>query len=261
LADEQQTTSGRELIPVLLYHSVNERPAPEIAGYCVSPAEFERQIAAVAESGREAIDFTELARRLAAGSAPALQNCVCVTFDDGWRDNLEAADTLARHGVPATVFVTSGTLGDPGYLTPEELRELAARPGIEIGAHSRTHPRLDELGDREIADEIGGSRADLAQITGSEPASFAYPHGNHDRRVLAATRAAGYTGAAAVKNALSHATDDPFAVARWTITDRSDTAQVCALLAGRGAPRAWQGERLRTRAHRVLRRARRRLGA
>ncbi len=250
---------NQELIPVLLYHSVSDAPPETIADFAVTPAEFERQIAHLAASGRRAVTFSELGASLAAGDTAALQNVVCVTFDDGWVDNIEAAATLARHDVPATIFVTSDFIGRDGYVDRTQLAALSAMPGIEIGAHSVTHPRLDELGRDTIELELTQSRRELESLTGGPVTTFAYPHGNYDGRVLKAVSDAGYVSAAAVKNALSHPGDDPYAVARWTVTADSDSAEIERLLNGEGAPLAWPGERLRTRGYRTWRRIKRRL--
>jgi hypothetical protein len=103
------------------------------------------------------------------------------------------------------------------------------------------------------------SRTELEEITGSPVLSFSYPHGAYDRRARVAVVAAGYRSAAAVKNAVSHLGDDPFAIARWTVTAGTPAARIADVLEGRGVPRAWRGERLRTRGYRVARRQRRRL--
>jgi peptidoglycan/xylan/chitin deacetylase (PgdA/CDA1 family) len=243
---------------VLLYHSVSDDPAPGIADFAVSPEVFAEQIAAVVDSGREVVDFAELGARLTAGNDAALENLACVTFDDGWEDNLAAAEILAAHNVPATVFVTTGFIGEDGFLDSAGVTALGASPGIEIGAHTVNHPRLDELSADAVVAELTQSRRELESLVSGPVGTFAYPHGNYDRSVLAAVREAGYSAAAAVKNALSHAGDDPFAVARWTITSGSDAAEVERLLAGEG-PVAWKGERLRTRGFRIARKLKRRL--
>jgi hypothetical protein len=71
--------------------------------------------------------------------------------------------------------------------------------------------------------------------------------------------AAGFTSAAAVKNALSHPADDVFAIARWTLMRDTATVALARVLAGQDLPLAWARERHRTRAAREVRRMRRRL--
>ena len=97
-----------------------------------------------------------------------------------------------------------------------------------------SHPHLDELPARVAAAEISDSRRQLEEHLGSSVATFAYPHGDHGRRVRAAVIAAGFSSAAAVKNALSHRGDDPFAIARWTVMHDTSPEQVARILAGEG---------------------------
>ena len=107
---------------------------------------------------------------------------------------------------------------------------------------------------REIAD----SKRSLESIIGKPIQTFAYPHGAYDMRARALVIEAGFQSAAAVKNALSHDRDDPWAVARWTVMNTTGAEQIRAFLEGRDATLAWSRERLRTRMSRLVRRARRR---
>jgi peptidoglycan/xylan/chitin deacetylase (PgdA/CDA1 family) len=255
---KKSASSQTGIVPVLLYHSVTDAPAPEISDFTVGPSAFREHLQVVADCGREAVTLGRLAERLTSG-APA-ENLVCVTFDDGWHDNLAAAETLASFDIPATIYVTSGYVGKPNMVSEAELSTLAANPGIEIGAHSVTHPHLDELPIEDARREIIDSRFAIEQSIGGRVSTFAYPHGAYDRRVRQVVEDAGFNSAAAVKNALSHADDDPFAIARWTITSATSTEEVRAVVAGQGAPVAWRGERLRTKGFRAYRRLRRRAG-
>ena len=60
--------------------------------------------------------------------------------------------------------------------------ELAAiRSGlVDFGSHSLSHASLPLLGPREKAREIRESLARCAELTGTEPRSFAYPYGDFD---------------------------------------------------------------------------------
>jgi len=244
------------MIPVLLYHSVSD----DGDAYAVGRAEFREHVRAIAASGRVPLDVTTLARGLR-GEQPLPTRAMAVTFDDGFADTLAAVELLAVAGVASTVYVTSGHVARRGMLSGAGVAELAAAPAVELGAHGVRHVRLDELAIGAIDEELTASRACLEDLVQAPVRSFAYPHGAYDRRVRSRVAAARYASAAAVKNALSHAGDDPLAVARWTVMRDTPAARVAEILEGRGAPLAWRRERLRTRGWRHVRRSRRRLGA
>ncbi|MCB9779948.1 MAG: polysaccharide deacetylase family protein [Alphaproteobacteria bacterium] len=67
------------------------------------------------------------------------------------------------------------------YLEPGEWRHLVDL-GMRVGAHSASHPRLTELDDAALADEIDCSVRIVGQLGG--PCAFAYPDGAYDDRVV-----------------------------------------------------------------------------
>jgi peptidoglycan/xylan/chitin deacetylase (PgdA/CDA1 family) len=242
-------------IPVLVYHSVRVTPPAGLDRWTVTPRAFSRQLDAVEASGRTPVTVGELAGGLR-GDLPLPPQAVALTFDDGFADNADALTRLLDRGMRATLYVTTGYLGRPDMLSASGLRDLASLDGLELGAHSVTHPRLDELPAHEIADEVSASCSALEDIIGREVTTFAYPHGNHHRGVRAAVIDAGLDSAAAVKNAFSHAADDPYAIARWIVEAGTPQARVEEVLDGRGLPMAWPGERMITRGYRTVCRAR-----
>jgi len=255
---EQDRPSAGAGIPVLLYHSVADAPPPgQRQEFTVTLAAFAEHVAMIAASGRTAMTITELASALN-GQRALPERPVAVTFDDGFDDTPPAVSQLRAAGISSTVYVTTGNIGTPRGISPAGLAALVG-DGAELGAHTVSHPHLDELPARAAASEIGDSRRQLEQHLGGTVATFAYPHGDHGRRVRAAVVAAGFTSAAAVKNALSHRGDDPFAIARWTVMHDASSEQLARILAGEGAPLAWARERYRTWAYREARRIRRRI--
>jgi len=97
--------------PILSLHRVNRDDDPFFPAL---PTEvFERQMAFVARAF-VVLPVEELVDRMGRGLLP--RNALAITFDDGYRDNLtHAAPILARHGLPATVFVVTGAIetGEP----------------------------------------------------------------------------------------------------------------------------------------------------
>jgi peptidoglycan/xylan/chitin deacetylase (PgdA/CDA1 family) len=145
-----------------------------------------------------------------------------VTFDDAYRSVFERAyPILASLGIPGTVFVPTAHAEDgmprswPGVnrwldgafeeeLTGAswgQLAELAAA-GWEIGSHTRSHPRLPELDDESLIEELAGSRSDCERRLGVQCRSIAYPYGDDDERVILAAREAGYAAGATVSGFL-----------------------------------------------------------
>lgn len=253
-----ESSTDSRAIPVLLYHSVAENPGDGLPGYNVTPGEFVQHLDAIDASGRRVIPFAELGERLTARNLDAERLCA-ITFDDGYVDNLPACRVLAERRLPATVFVTSGFVGQPGILSSEQLRELASLPGIEVGAHSVTHPHLDAIAAADVKTEVFESRDALENILDKKVRTFAYPHGAYDSVARSVVESAGFVAAAAVKNALSHPDDDPLAISRWMIETGTTLDTIARVIEGSGAPLAWQNTRLRTRAARRARRIKRRL--
>ena len=72
--------------------------------------------------------------------------------------------------------------------------------GIEIGAHTVNHPRLRCLSDKELQDEITGSKNRIEEKLGKRIHTFCYPNGtpdDYDTRVAAAVEDAGFDCAVA----------------------------------------------------------------
>jgi peptidoglycan/xylan/chitin deacetylase (PgdA/CDA1 family) len=94
---------------ILMYHSVAQddkarfiEPRNRIA-----PRLFERQMAYLREA-RRVVSLSRLVDEIAAGESPPA-GTVCITFDDGYRDNLTvAAPLLEKYRLPATLFLVTG---------------------------------------------------------------------------------------------------------------------------------------------------------
>jgi peptidoglycan/xylan/chitin deacetylase (PgdA/CDA1 family) len=251
---ENSRSTAVSVIPVLLYHSISDRPSVEVGPYAISRATFERHLDLI-QRRHQALSVSQLVDRLLAG-LPLPEQAVVITFDDGFADNLEvAAPMLARRALQATVYVTTGYVGRASMLSWNQIAELDAM-GVEIGAHAHTHTPLDELSLPEARAEIRGSKALLEDKLGHSVPSFAYPHGYSDGAVRAEVRAAGFKSACGVRNALSHTADDRWCIARLTVMADTSLERIEQWLSGNGAPIAPKGEALRTRVWRTVRRVR-----
>lgn len=193
---------ARAPLVLLYYHRVADRdPVP----WSLTNRQFAAHVEWV-ERHFEMISLGEVQRRIRSGEnrRPAVH----ITFDDGYAENCDAAlPMLIERGIPCTYFVTLENLvnGKPfahdlrigkhfPVNTIGQLRELSQR-GIEIGAHTRTHPDLGAVADaRRLIDEVAIARCELENILGTAVRSFAFPFGmprNLNGAVFPLARAAG----------------------------------------------------------------------
>jgi peptidoglycan/xylan/chitin deacetylase (PgdA/CDA1 family) len=223
--------------PILMYHGVGEMREDPFNLF-ISPERFAEQMQVLRILGLRGVSLGQFADAVTQRRAEGL---VGLTFDDGYRGVLEwAAPILERHRFTATMFAVSGLLEGENVWDPPprhkliskaELRELAAR-SWEIGAHSRTHPRLTELEPDVLHHEVSASRAELAEVTGVAPRSFCYPYGSVNSEAVAAVRDAGYTYACAVRQVAGLPT--VLAMPRIGVTQRDRGPRFMAKLLLRG---------------------------
>ena len=186
----------------LAYHGVRDVPLREDpSGLFVRAEDLRRQIAKLRGWGYRLTTFGELAELVAAGDA---EGHAALTFDDGFVDNFETLLPLLKDvEAPVTVFVVSGWLGKPHRSAPwtrvvneEELRALH-EGGVEIGAHSVTHPDLSTLSYADARTELEQSKAELERVLGAPVEVAAYPYGRASAETVNAARDAGFRAACA----------------------------------------------------------------
>ncbi len=81
------------------------------------------------------------------------------------------------------------------YLSREDLKDLASKPGVTIGSHTLSHPNLLRLTESELRRELQDSKNILEEITEREVKHLSYPSGLWNERVITVARACGYVSA------------------------------------------------------------------
>ena len=158
---------------------------------------------AVAESGAQPV---RLDRALDLLRGPVHGRYVCVTFDDGYRDNLlEAAPVLAEYEIPATIYVPEPdhrrrravplVRGIAARALLGRVGELVAGGLVDVQSHTRTHPLLPQVDDERSHEEIAVSKREIEQHVPYEVTSFCYPAGLYGAREVEFVREAGYAAA------------------------------------------------------------------
>ena len=198
------TLGGAQRLPVLCYHSVNDRPNDECDP--MPSSVFEAHIDYLSRQ-YTIIPLLELAERLR-NDEPLPEKAVGISFDDGYIDNHEVAfPILSAYGAHATIFVVSGFINgevdlidDANWqaLKWEQLRQMQASGLVEIGAHTHSHRILSRLDTDGAVEEVRRSKLEIEAKLGQQVKLFAYPNGQgadiHPAAVEA-VRQLGFVGA------------------------------------------------------------------
>ena len=117
--------------------------------------------------------------------------------------------------------------------TWDQLREIADN-GIQIGAHTVTHPILSRMETAEAEQEIVQSKLELEKQLQRPVQTFAYPNGMPEdisKGNLDSVRAH-FAGAVTAVMGLNRPGSDPYALSRLPCEPGVDVAQIARLLAG-----------------------------
>jgi len=215
---------GNESAPlILMYHGTTPGNARPSSRYSTRASSFIDHLTLIKKYGWNTIRLRDLA-----GPNKLPPRSLAITFDDGYSNNYEGAYLpLVERGMCATWFIVTrdneryagwmdSKIEENRLLSHEQLGEMAAG-GMEIGAHTCTHPDLTRIDRPAVSSEVAGSRAELEDMLGMAVTSFAYPFGRWNEMVVDVVRSAGFTLACGVRPGWVDTDSEPFLLRRITI--------------------------------------------
>jgi peptidoglycan/xylan/chitin deacetylase (PgdA/CDA1 family) len=179
----------------LMYHDVvhgdvetSGFPGPGPARYKLSVEAFLAHLAALdAMLVKAPVSIESVVKRRAPDGSWLL------TFDDGGASALETAQLLSRRGWVGHFFVVTGQLGQPGFMSHDDVRTLSEM-GHVVGSHSASHPaRMSGCAPREILEQWRQSIEVLSGLIGAPVTSGSVPGGYYSIEVGRAAAGCGLT--------------------------------------------------------------------
>jgi len=125
---------------------------------------------------------------------PTNERVVALTFDACEQQRPMKLDTtisnyLVAHRIPFTLFLSGRFVQD----NAEAVRALASLDFVELENHSWNHPNwMQRLSDAEVREQVLGTDAEIARLTGRRTAFFRFPATNYNARTLADVEGLGF---------------------------------------------------------------------
>lgn len=199
-------SSDIKSVPVLMYHSVSDGQND----VTISPENFNKHMTAIRDNGftpvsiSDLIDFVDNGKELP-------EKVVCITFDDGYRDNFSNAfPVLEAFGFKSTIFIIGSSVGKDTYKDTgfginahfgfDEARKMFASGLVSIQSHSfDMHQWADGENSRFVRNNVlpfetegifdyanvfqndfKKSKAQIEENVGDNVVAFAYPTGRYN---------------------------------------------------------------------------------
>jgi len=157
-----------------MYHRFEENKYPSTN---IKLDDFKSHIKIIKESGFEFISYKQFTDYV---DKKNNKKKILITIDDGFSSFYKNAwPILKNKKIPFIIFVNTESVGSPGYMSWEELREISKFDFTHIGNHSHTHDYLVDKTDREIREDIKTSIKLFKEKLNHETKFFAYPFGEY----------------------------------------------------------------------------------
>ncbi|MBQ6262972.1 MAG: polysaccharide deacetylase family protein [Clostridia bacterium] len=177
LETEPPVPSGEFLPKAMMYHLIMETPYNSLEALFVRPSDFDSQLSYLTENGYGFMfaDEWQIADR----------PTVILTFDDGYVDNYtDMFPILKKYGAKATVFLISEMVGTDGYLSVDQIVEMASSGLVSFQCHTAHHVDLSYQDESTMRSEFSTSISKIENWTGRPVRALAYPAGSYNDDVI-----------------------------------------------------------------------------
>ncbi len=216
-------------VPVVMYHRVINKSENEgIHGTYIYENIFREHLKYLKDNNFSVITFEDLNNIGWRNRFDKNKKYIIITFDDGYVDNYELAfPILKEFNFKATIFLMGESTynewdvkadGEKSFplMSVEMIKEMQDY-GIEFGAHTFNHPKLNKLSNDEIKHQIVDVKKPLEEKIGREIITFAYPYGILNDYAKKMVEEASYTFGVATDSGSVCLSDDLYQIRRIAI--------------------------------------------
>lgn len=227
-------SSNADSVLVLIYHEIIADNSKELGETVVSLNEFKKHMRYLAQKGYVSLSMDEFVSYLK-GERQVPRKAIVLTFDDGWKNTLQAVPILKKYNFKASFWILGADWFGPDYMSWSQIRDLARDPNFEIGSHTMTHPwkkdsnlltwlegKPEGKGIKDVRYEIFESKRILEEKIGKEIKYLAWPCGWYNKELIAIAQEAGYQALLTAWQKPNHPGEDIFQIKRLFVDGSCD---------------------------------------
>ena len=159
-----------------MYHRFDENKYPSTN---IKMEVFVKQIEMIKNANYEFYDIQEFIDNF---NQPKNKKKILITIDDAFSSFYEIAwPFLKENRIPFILFVSTEPVGNKGYMTWDQIREIEQESYGYIGHHSHTHDYLIEKSEEDFIKDIEMASKIFLKELGYVPNLFSYPFGEYSK--------------------------------------------------------------------------------
>jgi peptidoglycan/xylan/chitin deacetylase (PgdA/CDA1 family) len=166
-------------LPTLMYHHIQEASAAaekKQTSLTVDTEYFQKQMQYLKNKEYQTLTMKDLVSFFDNGT-PVPKKSILITFDDGYDDFYSNAFPILKElGFKSTIFVPTGLIDNPGYLSWTQILEMSSTGLIFVANHTWSHKNVGSNKD-VVRNEINTADFQLSEKSLNFPKVFAYPYG------------------------------------------------------------------------------------
>lgn len=216
-ADAGQTDFDNRSAVIFAYFAVGNDDNPSGS---VTKDQFARQIEEIATGGYTVKPLPEIIDTFT-NTKSLPDKTIVLTFDGADKSIIDnALPLLEKNKLPFTVFIPADRIGQPAFLSWEDLRDLKETGLVTFGLHPSSYGRLVNDKSEDIKRQINNSLSVVRKELDVNATLLAYPYGEYNTAYKKIVSAMGLKAAFGQQSGVAYAGDDLYALPRFTLTER-----------------------------------------
>ena len=202
-------------IITLMYHRFEENKYPSTN---IKISDFKTQLSLIKKSGFEFVNPNKFQESLENENK---KKKILLTIDDGFLSFYQNAwPILKSNKTPFILFVSTREVGNYGYMSWEQIKELAKEDFVHIGNHSHTHEYLVDKTSEEISQDLKKSILIFEKELGYKSPFFSYPFGEYSVAFKKIVKNLNFIFAFGQHSGVVDKTKDPLELPRFPINEK-----------------------------------------